>query len=491
MRSPPCSGSGGSTGVPRPRKLPLAVCRPALPDATASNALLQLGAEEDRDDRRRRLVRAEAVILADVRDRRAQQRLVRVDRGDDRGAEEQELEVLARRVARIEQVVAGVGAHRPVVVLARAVDAGERLLVQQADEPVAAGDVLHHLHRQLLVVGADVRVLEDRRDLVLRRRDLVVTGLDRHAEALELTLGLEHAGEDALGDRAEVVLVELVALRRLGAEQRAARRVEVGPLVEVLLVDQEVLLLGADGREDARGGLCRRTPSARAARPSTARPSSAAAGSSGRAPRPSTRRTPSGCRGTAPFGFSRMKAGRRGVPGRVAARLERRADAAGRERGGVRLALDQLLARELGDRGAVADGAEERVVLLGRQARERLEPVRVVGRALLHRPLAHRLGDGVGERRIERRARWRASSRACGRRPSAGAPSGPRTRTRSRRRSRSPGCGQVGRPEGVAVCAPLRGADVLLSRSAGHRDLEFLLLDFRLRPAGVRDARAS
>ena len=82
----------------------------------------------------------------------------------------------------LEQVVAGVGAHRPVVVLARAVDAGERLLVQQADEAVAAGDVLHDLHRQLLVVGADVRVLEDRRELVLRRRDLVVARLDRHAE---------------------------------------------------------------------------------------------------------------------------------------------------------------------------------------------------------------------------------------------------------------------------------------------------------------------
>ena len=149
------------------------------------------------------------------------------------------------------RLVPGVGAHRPVVVLARAVDAGERLLVQQADEPVLAGDVLHHLHRQLLVVGADVRVLEDRRDLVLARGDLVVAGLHRDAELAQLGLGVEHAGEDPLGDRAEVVVVELVALRRLGAEQRAARGHQVGALEEVLLVDQEVLLLGADGGEDA------------------------------------------------------------------------------------------------------------------------------------------------------------------------------------------------------------------------------------------------
>ena len=97
--------------------------------------------------------------------------------------------VLVRRVARLEQVRARVGAHRPVVVLARAVDAGERLLVQQAHEAVAARDVLQDLHRQLLVVGADVRVLEDRRELVLVRRDLVVAGLDRHAELGQLALG--------------------------------------------------------------------------------------------------------------------------------------------------------------------------------------------------------------------------------------------------------------------------------------------------------------
>src|SRR4029079_12160561 len=61
------------------------------------------------------------------------------------------------------------------------------------------------------------------------------------------------------------------------------------------------------------------------------------------------------------------------VPCGVAARLEGGADAAGRERGRVRLALDELLARELGDRVAVARRVVERVVLLGRQAGQRLE----------------------------------------------------------------------------------------------------------------------
>ena len=311
--------------------------------------------------------------------------------------------VLVRRGARLEQVRARVGAHRPVVVLAGPVDARERLLVQQADEPVAAGDVLHDLHRQLLVVRADVRVLEDRRDLVLRRRDLVVAGLDRHAELGQLLLGLEHAREHALGDRAEVVVVELVALGRLGAEQRAARVDEVGALEVVLLVDQEVLLLRPDGGEHAvrvrvaeqaqraHGRLRQRVHRAqqrdlvveRLARPRRERG-----------------------RDTEQRAVRVLEdEGRRGrVPGGVAAGLERGPDAAGRERGGVGLALDQLLARELRDRSTVAGRAVERVVLLRGRAGQRLEPVGEVGRALLHRPLLHRGGDGVGEDRVEREA---------------------------------------------------------------------------------------
>ena len=54
-------------------------------------------AEEHRQDRRRRFVGAEAVIVAGVRDAAAQQALPHVDRADHRGAEEQELHVVVRR----------------------------------------------------------------------------------------------------------------------------------------------------------------------------------------------------------------------------------------------------------------------------------------------------------------------------------------------------------------------------------------------------------
>ena len=91
----------------------------------------------------------------------------------------------------------------------------------------------------------------------------------------------------------------------------------------------------------------------------------------------------------------------RDIPAGVATRLEGRAQAARRERARIRLALDQVPARELGDGLAVAGRRQERVVLLGRRAGHRHEPVRVVGRPLGERPLLHAVGYRVDDRRIE------------------------------------------------------------------------------------------
>ena len=72
------------------------------------------------------------------------------------------------------------------------------------------------------MIGGEVGVLEHRRDLVLARRDFVVAGLDRHADLVELGLDVRHERHRAIGDGAEVLILELLALRRLGAEERAA-----------------------------------------------------------------------------------------------------------------------------------------------------------------------------------------------------------------------------------------------------------------------------
>ncbi len=197
----------------------------------------QLVAEEDRDDRRRRFVRAEAMVVAGAGNRVAEQPLELVDGAEHGAAEHEELHVLVRRLARVEQVVAEVVAHAPVEVFAGAVDAGERLLMEQAREAEVRRQPPHRLHRHHLMIGGDVRVLEDRRDFVLARRDFVVPRLDRNADLVELALDFHHEGEDALGNRAEVLILELLALRRLGAEERPAGVDEVGPREEELAID--------------------------------------------------------------------------------------------------------------------------------------------------------------------------------------------------------------------------------------------------------------
>ena len=78
--------------------------------------------------------------------------------------------------------------------------------------------------------------------------------LAENAQLPELVVQLVHEGGDALLDRAEVLVFQLLALGRLGAEERAAGEDQVQALVEELLVDQEVFLLRADrGRHFGRG----------------------------------------------------------------------------------------------------------------------------------------------------------------------------------------------------------------------------------------------
>ena len=72
------------------------------------------------------------------------------------------------------------------------------------------------------------------------------------------------------------------------------------------------------------------------------------------------------------------------------------AQTAGGEGGRIRLAHDELLARQVQDLLAVlVRHGEKRIVLLRRDARERLEPVGVVRGALLNGPFHHGLGHDI------------------------------------------------------------------------------------------------
>ena len=227
--------------------------------------------------------------------------------------------------------------------------------------------------------------------------------LHRHAELEELPLPFEHAGEHPLGDRSEILVLELLPLRRLGAEERPAGNDEVGTGKEEIPVDEEIFLLRsgrrryladvlvAKHREHAAGLLVdglhrpqeRRLLVERLARPRTEGGRDAERGAVG-------------------IVEDVGRAGR--IPRGVPAGFEGGPEAAGREARSVGLALTQFLARKLGHRMAVARRREKGVVLLGGDAGERVEDVGVVGGALLDRPVLHCQGHRVGDARIKRLA---------------------------------------------------------------------------------------
>ena len=231
--------------------------------------------------------------------------------------------------------------------LARTVDARVGLLVQEALEAVLLGDVAERVHHQHVVVGREVQLLELRRELELGRSDLVVTGLRRDAELPELLLDVVHEREDAIRNRAEVVIFELLALGGRSAEKRAAGEDEVRALLPVLLVDEEVFLLGAERATGVGLFLAEELHETLEGLVEGLHRTEKRCLLVERFTRISTERRRDAERRAVAVTLDEGGGGR--IPGGVAAGLERGADAARREGRGVRLADDQVLARKRHD----------------------------------------------------------------------------------------------------------------------------------------------
>ena len=317
-------------------------------------------------------------------------------RGHDRIDEEgQKLNVVLRSLARGQQIDARIRAQRPVAVLARSVDAQKRLFVEQHSQFVPECDASHDGHQQRVVVDGDVRFLEHRSAFELVGRHFVVPGLERNAEPVGLLLEVLHEFEYPVGDRSEIVVVELLVLGRDMAHQRPSGLHQVGTGQKQRLVHQKILLFPAqrhvhlvdvlveilaylDGslvdrrqRFQQRGFEVERF----------ARIGDEYAGNTER--------------------LVEYECRRGGVPCRVAPGLERIAQPSVREARCVGLLLYEQLALERFERASAPHGLEKGVVLFGRRVVQRLEPVRVVGRAFLHGPRLHALRDLVGDLAVD------------------------------------------------------------------------------------------
>ena len=331
--------------------------------------------------------------------RQPQQVLVFVHSLDHRAQKQQELGVLIGGLAGGQQVHAGVRGDGPVVVLAAAVDPGKGLFVEQADQIVPFRYPLHDLHGQLVVVRGDVGGGIDGGQLVLSRGDLVVFRLGQDAQLPQLDVQLVHVSLDPGPNGAEILVIQLLSLGWLGAVKGPARDQQVLALLISVLVHQKVFLLRPHGGAHPLDVLVAEQlqdphglPVQGLHGPQKRRlfvQSFAAVGAEG-------------CWDAQGLALDKGIAG--GVPGGVAPGLIGCPQPAGGEAGGVRLALDQLLAGELHDHPSVRGGGNEAVVLFRRDAGQGLEPVGEVGCAQGNGPVPHGGCHRVCDRQVQSHA---------------------------------------------------------------------------------------
>ena len=280
--------------------------------------------------------------------------------------------------------------------LTAAVDAGEGLLGQEAVEAVAAGDLFHDLHRQLVVVTSYIDDGVDRRHLVLGRGGFVMLGLGQDADLPELLVQLRHEGLDTGLDRSEEMIAQLLPLGGGGAEKRAAGEDQVAAFVIQLFFNQEILLLRSHGWHDA-GGV---QPAEKLQDADGLFVEGFHGAQQG---------------GFLVQGFSAVGAVSRGnaqdmlldegigsrVPRSVTPGFKGGTEAAAGQRGSVCLAADQFLAGKLLDHAAAVHGRDERVVLFRSDGIQRLKPVSIMGGALFDGPVLHGVGYDAGDLGIQ------------------------------------------------------------------------------------------
>ena len=117
--------------------------------------------------------------------------------------------------------------------------------MQQHDKAVLPRDGVHLVHQQLVLVVGEVRLPVDGRQLELIGSHFVMSRLDRNAQFVSGDFQVAHEGRDTGRDGAEIMVIQLLVLGGVVAEQGASSDHQVRPGGEQALVHKEVLLLPA------------------------------------------------------------------------------------------------------------------------------------------------------------------------------------------------------------------------------------------------------
>mmetsp|Transcript_42136 Transcript_42136/g.103897 ORF Transcript_42136/g.103897 Transcript_42136/m.103897 type:complete len:704 (-) Transcript_42136:81-2192(-) len=360
-------------------------------------------AEVGADDGGGGLARAETEVVARRSNGGAHQVAVLVDSRHDGGHDDGEDLSRARSLRHlcdVEEVGAACRADAPVVVLARAVDVVERLLLQERSKSVCGGHLLDDLHGPHVLVDLGGHRAEQGRHLVLVGGDLAVAGAqgDAHLKRLALHVLDRVNGGLRQRERGHVVVAHLLPAGGVAPEHGASRHHQVEALHVRLAGDQEELLLEADVGLDARHVVAEGLKKTRALLAHRLR-------------RAEQRRLLVEREAVVAHearrdedGVTAQRDGRGGVHRQVAARRVRGAQATVGVGGAIRLALEQILALEVPLGYSLLVEVDHHVLHLAGQAvahsrgTQRLEPVAEGRRAAVGRPIAHGSRDLVGAR---------------------------------------------------------------------------------------------
>mmetsp|Transcript_48768 Transcript_48768/g.125711 ORF Transcript_48768/g.125711 Transcript_48768/m.125711 type:complete len:359 (-) Transcript_48768:538-1614(-) len=214
---------------------------------------LEACARIQRDDGRRRLLSAEAVVVARMCHCAPHHLVVLAETiGQARDTCDEQLLCLVI-LARVEEVHAGVGANRPVAVLSAAIDASEGLLVKEHLEPCLGRFPVCKLHEEDVAVAGVAGAGVDGAHLVLSRCHLVVPHGHRAAHLQHLGLDVAHELIDTKRHWAKVVEVSLLVAGRKCAHECTPAVQQVWALLVVVRRDHKELLLPAEIATDRLG----------------------------------------------------------------------------------------------------------------------------------------------------------------------------------------------------------------------------------------------
>ncbi len=169
---------------------------------------------------------------------------VLVNGADGGNQKHQELNVVMRCLAGIEQVIPIIIGERPVDMLAGTVDTGKRFFVHECGQPVLFGDGFERVHHQLVVINGQIGFFINRRDFKLAGRHFVVSGLRRNAQFKKFFFDVMHIGRYSFFNAAEILIFQFLSLGGRSADNGSAAQHQILTFEKIIHINQKVFLFG-------------------------------------------------------------------------------------------------------------------------------------------------------------------------------------------------------------------------------------------------------